>query len=104
MGIIVPNFEQAEQGLSLPNAYVAISKNSVVLNPTSTAYDVYTSYNIWASHQAREDGKKPITMMPISINFEFSDPTTSSLNDVYAAAYTQIKMKFPGWIDEQPSA
>lgn len=104
MGIIVPDLVIEDQGLSLPNAYIAISKNTMVLNPTANVFGVFTSYNMWASLQARLDGKKPINMMPTSVSFTWSGPTSAPLDDLYGAAYDTIKATYPTFVDEQPSA
>lgn len=99
MGIIVPDLVMADTDLALASAYIAISKNSVVLNPKDDAIEVVTSFNIWSSHEARLAGKRPLLAFATTISFSWAQPA-GTLADIYAAAYDVIKARYPGYIDE----
>lgn len=99
MGIIVPDLVMPATGLTLPNAYIAISKSSVVLHPRDGSLEVVTSYNTWTSHEARLADKRPVEAFGTTITFAWPQPA-GALADMYAAAYDVIKAAYPGYIDE----
>lgn len=92
MGILVPGFGVDHLGITLPEAYIAVSKHSIIISPRDSDYDITTQYCIWASHRARLDGKTPL--MHEAITF-----ASDSLIDLYAAIYARIKERFPGCTD-----
>lgn len=99
MGILVPEFEFEPFGVMFPMAYIAISKNSVMLNPTAATgvFDVYTRYSVWSSYEARQQDKAAANTVMLQY-----PASTQTISEIYTLAYDQLKVMFPNYIDEQP--
>lgn len=98
MGIIVPDLLLERIGITLPGAYVAVSKNSVSLTPVlSGVYKMETTVSTWTSHEARLAGKQPVDSKWISLMWQTTNGNT--VGDGYNRLYEEIKMMYPNHVD-----
>ena len=96
MGIVAP-VTLRHTGVLLPGAYVAIGRNEMRLFPqTSDLTFVNTSYDIWASHPDRVQGKTPAESRVLKYDFT----GTTDPSSLYDAAYRRLKDIFPFSIDQ----
>lgn len=98
MGIIAANVVLQDTGIVLPEAYVATSRNTLMLNPSGAdgAFTVHTAYNVWNSHQDRLAGKTYVQSKPLL--FEYAGNCVPQT--LYQVAYEHIKQEFPGCVDD----
>lgn len=93
MGIAVANLCIESTGVLLANAYLAISKNTVYLNPQPGGDNtVCTSYNVWNSYADRQAQKQAIESRPLQVS-------TTTFDGLYDLLYIALKNKYPGGVD-----
>lgn len=101
MGIFVPDLTLDTTGIVVANAYVAVSKNNLYVQPETSDFRVVTSYSIWNSHADRMRNKQPLDRRQVRANVTSLNSTYAS---TYAAVYDVIKAEFPGYVDDvEPS-
>ncbi len=99
MGIMVADLHVERIGITLPNAYIAVSKSRVALTPLATnVYRLDTNYSIWTSHEARLAGKAPLDTT--SINLVWDTSADDTLAHGYTFVYDHIKQRFPNHVDD----
>jgi hypothetical protein len=93
MGIAVPDLTIDSTGVLLANAYLAISKNTVYLQPQQNGTNtIYTSYNVWNSVEDRLAGKQAVESRPLQIS-------APSFDGMYDLLYIALKERYPGSVD-----
>jgi len=107
MGLLIPTYTVPNFGVTLTGAYVALAKNTVVLHPDAAARGTYTllsTYGIWASKDARDQGASALSNVGLSLTYEASDGV--QMQSLYAAMYAAVKQRFPDGVDvlELPAA
>ncbi|KAL4853176.1 hypothetical protein ACK3TF_005791 [Chlorella vulgaris] len=97
MGIIVPELTLENTGVHLTNAYLAFSRNALVVQPTedNMAYIVRGSYGIWNSEADKTSGKDPLVNS--FLDTLVTDP--QALMACMSSIYGKLKSKYPTSID-----
>jgi hypothetical protein len=98
MGLLVPAHEVHRVGLTLPNAYLALSKHPVMLSPDPAArgtYHAVADYSVWASQQVREEGGGALATA--CVRCVCGDGGVG----LYAAMYAQLKEDLQQAVDAQ---
>lgn len=91
MGIIVPEYYIEQYGISISNVYIAFSMNEVSYFPVSKIIRV--SASIWKNYQARLDGERGISRIPISAQ-------VNDISETYSTCYAVLKSRYPDAIDQ----
>ena len=101
MGILVPNYNDNEFGVALSEAYVAVATSPLAIHvsPTKT-YEINTTYNIWASKDARQQDQRALQCLPVSITWCPPSAEPATFASMYDAIYASIKGRFPGYVDD----
>ncbi|KAL4854648.1 hypothetical protein ACK3TF_004580 [Chlorella vulgaris] len=97
MGIIVPELTLENTGVHLTNAYLAFSRNALVVQPTedNMAYIVRGSYGIWNSEADKTSGKDPLVNS--FLDTLVTDP--QALMACMSSIYGKLKSKYPTSVD-----
>lgn len=94
MGVLLANLRLSASGVLLPQAYVAFSRNTVIVQPVQAAgeadvrYDLTAAFGVWNSMADRDAGRTPV----------YSDMVctrVAALDRVYPDLYLGLKAKFP---------
>lgn len=89
MGIVAA-FSMPSTGLKLPAAYLAIADQMMVsVSGGDGTYDVRTVYSAWISHGDRLAGREPVQRT--ALQFAYAPKGGVQIDDLYAAAYAEIK-------------
>lgn len=89
MGIVAA-FSMPSTGLKLPSAYLAIADQMMVsVSRGDGTYDVRTVYSAWISHGDRLAGREPVQRT--ALQFAYAPGGGVQIDDLYAAAYAEIK-------------
>lgn len=105
MGIVVANVKVCSTGVTLANAYIAVSRSSVTLvpQPTANTFSVRTVYGVWNSYPDRCDGRAPVDNSLLFMDWTSSSVSTLAPADaLYADLYSAIKAKYDCHTDLDP--
>jgi hypothetical protein len=87
-------------GLQLPAAYLAVADQMMVsVSRGDGIYDVRTVYSAWNSHQDRLAGREPVHRF--TLQFEYAPKGGVQIDDLYGAAYDEIKKLYDEYEDVQ---
>ena len=95
MGILVGNLVLQSTGVQLANAYLAFSRNALVVQPTDSGYIVRGAYNIWNSEADKDMGRDPLTTSYQDTHVV--DP--AALQTCMHAIYASLKVAYPSSTD-----
>lgn len=100
MGILVPDLALERIGMTLPTAYVAVSKNRVTITPlAANVYRIATTFSVWTSREARQADKAPADT--VSVNLVWDTTNASTVQEGYTLIYDEVKKRYPNYVDEQ---
>jgi hypothetical protein len=91
MGLLVPTLTMASTGMTLANAYMAISRNPYVMTPVGSGqFTVHTQYNTWYSLASRQQGKDAIDTSMLTFTW-----SSANVTHLYQAAYGHLTAMYP---------
>lgn len=94
MGLIVHDTYHLANGLTVSDYYIKIHEISFIKNPQdATKYIVKSTYDYYASKEARDNNKEKFTQYEI-ITY------VTSLENLQSAVYTEIKKLFTNCSDD----
>jgi hypothetical protein len=99
MGLIVPELIMPSTGLTLTDAYVAVSRSAFVITPLgSNVFSVCTEYGTWFSHESRLQEKTRLDSATLVFTLKSGD-----VSQLYPAVYAHLQTMFPdSYSDETP--
>ena len=97
MGLTV-NLAETDIGIPISNAYIGISKNmcGIVTSETyGNQFRICGSYNVYASKQARIEGKNFISSHMIETTV-----AKDNFGNIFTHLYGALKQQYPDGVDE----
>ena len=102
MGIVAA-VSMHSTGLQLPAAYLAIADQMLVsVSRGDGTYDVRTVYSVWNSHADRLAGRE--SLQRCVLQFAYAPKGGVQIDDLYGAAYAEIKKLYDEYEDVQIAA
>ena len=95
MGIQVANLVLQSTGVQLANAYLAFSRNALVVQPTENGYMVRGTYSVWNSEADKGLGRAPLA----TAYQDTSVVDPAALQMCMASIYASLKTTYPSATD-----